>query len=435
MTALARVQTPPTYDEQKHLATHGDAAVRRALAARADVRPEILYLMAEDASAEVRRAIADNTATPSHAYARLARDGDGEVRTILAQRVAQAMPDADTAALARARARAVEALEVLAQDQLVRVRKALAEALKDRIDAPPAVINRLARDMDIDVAGPILRFSPVLSDDDLIAIVRAGAASPALTAISRRATVGAGVADAIAGTEDVAAVAALLGNPSAQIREETLDRLIDAAPRNEAWHKPMAARPRLSSGAVRRMAGFLAESVLEGLRARTDLDDETVASVAAALKQRLDEPTETRDAAPELALRNAEKEVDEAGQTEEARALHRDGKLDEDAISDALLDGRWRFAVVALSLRAKLTEAVVQKIVTSRSGPGLTALAWKAELSPECAVQLQVQMGKLSPSAVLAPPRPAVYPLKPEDMTWQIEFFQTLAPGAAAARA
>ena len=427
MTALARAQTPPTYDEQKELATHGDTAVRRALAARADVRPEILYLMAEDASTEVRRAIADNRATPSHAYARLARDGDGEVRALLAQRVAQAMPEADTAALARARTRTVEALEVLAQDQLVRVRKALAEALKDRIDAPLAVINRLARDVNIDVAGPILRFSPVLSDDDLVAIVRAGATSPALTAISNRAMVGEGVADAIARTEDVSAVAALLGNPSAQIREETLDRLIDAAPRVEAWHKSMAARPRLSSSAVRRMAGFLAESMLEGLRARTDLDDEAVAGIAAALQKRLEASGES----PAPTSPSTEKDDTESCQTEEARALHRDGKLDEDAISDALLDGRWRFAVVALAVRAKLPEAVVEKIVASRSGPGLTALAWKAELSPECAVQLQVQMGKLSPSSVLAPPRPAAYPLKPEDMAWQIEFFETLVSARA----
>jgi uncharacterized protein (DUF2336 family) len=438
MTAATRKEPSLNYEDQKMLATNGDTQVRRALALREDVRPELLYLMAEDASAEVRRAIADNAATPSHAYARLARDGDGEVRALLAQRVAKAMPNADTASLARARARATEALEILAQDQLKRVRQVLAEALKDRIDAPPTVINRLARDVEIDVAGPILRFSPVLSDDDLISIVRAGAASPALTAISHRAGVASGVADAIAATEDVAAVAALLGNPSAQIREETLDRLIDAAPRFEAWHKPMAMRPTLTASAIRRMAGFVAESVLEGLRQRKDLDEATLMSVESTLRKKLDAASDAmpeRVAEPVPPARAAESDAafDEACQAEEARTLHREGKLDEDTVSDALLDRRWRFVVVALAARSNLSEAVVEKIITARSGPGLTALAWKAELSPECAVQLQVHMGKLSPSSVLAPPKPSVYPLKPEDMSWQIEFFQTLAPAAARA--
>ena len=299
-----------------------------------------------------------------------------------------------------------------------------------------------------DVAGPILRYSPVLTEDDLMAIVRAGAASSALAAISKRKSVGSGVADAIADTQDVEAVAALLANPSAQIREETLDRLVDSAPRVEAWHRPLAERPSLPPSAISRMAAFVADSVLEALRRRSDLDQATLDQVASEVRRRLDKPADTERveceeervdsarpriaAAKEMAKSAAVEKEEERNQADEARALHKSGKLDEDSISDGVLEGRRRFVITGLSLLTGLPEVVVEKIVTSRSGPGLTALAWKANLSPECAVQLQVHMGKLSPSTVLAPKRHSEFPLKTEDMVWQIEFFMTLVPGAMA---
>ena len=449
MTAALRTEAAPSYEEQKRLAHHADPHVRRDLAGRSNVRPEILFYLTDDDSPDVRRAIAANAATPGHAHARLVRDGDGDVRTALAAAVARALPGAGSAELARARQRAIETLDILAQDQLKRVRQVLAETLKDRTDAPPSIINRLARDAEADVAGPILRYSPVLTEDDLMAIVRAGATSPALAAISNRKSVGGGVADAIAETRDVEAVAALLANPSAQIREETLDRLIDSAPRVEAWHRPLAERPRLPPSAISRMAAFVADSVLEGLRRRSDLDQATLDQVTSEVRRRLDKPADTEhvegdgerkdgarprtEAAKDVAKKAAmEKEEEERNQSDEARTLHQAGRLDEDSISDGVLEGRRRFAITGLSLMAGLPEAVVEKIVASRSGPGLTALAWKANLSPECAVQIQVHMGKLSPSTVLAPKRHSEFPLKTEDMVWQIEFFMTLVPGAMA---
>ena len=69
-----RVPSPtrsPTI-EAKHLARHEDPKVRRALAARNDVKPEILYFLAEDPSHPVRPAAAANTTTPGTANRKLA---------------------------------------------------------------------------------------------------------------------------------------------------------------------------------------------------------------------------------------------------------------------------------------------------------------------------------------------------------------------------
>jgi FMN phosphatase YigB (HAD superfamily) len=84
--------SPLAYDEAKQLVRHDDPKVREELARRRDVRPELLYFLAEDGAAEVRRAIAGNASTPRQADLLLARDGDPAVRTGVVQKIAMVLP-------------------------------------------------------------------------------------------------------------------------------------------------------------------------------------------------------------------------------------------------------------------------------------------------------------------------------------------------------
>src|SRR3546814_9099870 len=165
-------------------------------------------------------------------------------------------------------------MEGVARDAAEKVRARLAEAVKDAADAPPDVVRRvievLARDTAIEVAGPVLEHSAVLSDDFLVDIVRAPSNSGAVTAVSKRRGVSARVSDAVASSGDDAAIAALLANESAQIREATLDRLVDLAPARPGWHAPTVARPTLSAGHVGKLARFVANALVEELRKRAD---------------------------------------------------------------------------------------------------------------------------------------------------------------------
>ena len=98
-------------------------------------------------------------------------------------------------------------------------------------------------------------------------------------AIARRSLVNESVADALADTDDDEAIADLLSNPSAQLREETLDGLIDRAESVELWHAPLAGRPNLPRGAAVRLANFLADNLIDVLKQRQDLDAETLEAV------------------------------------------------------------------------------------------------------------------------------------------------------------
>lgn len=407
------------YAEAKQVARNPDPAVRRALAARTDVPPEILYYLAEDGAAAVRRAIAANPSTPLQADRLLVTDRDEAVRGELAGKVARLLPGLSPVEMAQARKRVVEMIEMLARDEAVHVRRVVAETLKDVADAPPEVMRRLAQDTELAVASPVLRFSPLLTDEDLIEIIAMGPRAGMLEAIAGRKEVRAPVADAIAGSDDVAAVTVLLANPSAQIREETLDRILERAPSVPSWHRPLVDRPELPQGAARRIASFVAETLLQRLAERPDLDPKMRDQVRSEVRQRLAVKADSRQ--PEKA-KSAAAETESA--EERAKALKLAGKLDGDAVSDALEEGQAGFVKAALAELAGLPRPVVDRIFAAHSAKGVTALAWMAGLTPWLAVQLQMRLAGIAPRDVLRARNGEDWPIDPSRMAWHVDFFR-----------
>jgi len=408
---------PIDYDRAKDLAAHPDAKIRSDLARRQDIRPEILYFLAEDSDPVVRRSVAANDSAPPQANLLLAADRDDTVRGDLAAKIARLAPGLSAHDQDRLRRLTFEALEIVARDQVPRIRQILAEALKDVANAPPEVIRRLARDAELVVSGPILRFSPVLTDEDLLEIIGAKPIPGALAAISRRAGINTQVCDAIAATDDTEAIAVLLGNPLAQIREETLDRLVHRAADIEAWHRPFVERPKLPARVAQRLARFVAADLLRTLAERDDLEPETASLVAQAVEKRIAEAA----ASPEA--RAADRSKAERNEAEaRALALRDSGQLTETTIDTALASGDLAFVTAALILLAQLPAKTVTKVIATQSAKGIIAITWKAGLSAGLALQLQIRLLRL-PAARVIPPDGGDFPLTTREMEWQLEFF------------
>lgn len=448
---------PVSYDDQKRLARQGSHEERCELAARDDVRPEILYYLAGDPDPGVRRYIARNDLTPRHADLLLARDEDDRVRSEVAGKIAYAstfMPADEQSNVYRI---TMQALEILAGDQLVRVRQILADTLKDSANAPRHVVEKLASDEEISVAGPVLEHSPVLSDDFLVTILNSEPVQGALKAISRRVALGEEVADAIVNAGDAEAIAELLGNRSAQIREETLDRIVDQAPANPTWHQPLVSRPQLHIAAARRIAEIVTGPMLAELKRQAELDDETMAAIDEVIHRRLDgedlgdladvwrpgtKPATVAD--PAWAPRDTTKTHDDpspgvepdwavradSANVSRAQKLYDSGKLSEQTVSDALADGQSDFVVSAVALLAEVGEEVVRKVVSLQNAKAIVALAWKAGLTMRLATRLQMHLAGIPPSGVLRATASDGYPMSPEEMTWQLEFVADAPRGA-----
>ncbi len=411
-----------TYPEARSLAGHTDAKVRQALARHAETPPEILYYLATDAVSEVRRAAALNPSTPPKAYLNLAGDMDAEVRADLAKKIATITAGLEGGGRKGACDATYQTLDILASDQAASVRSILSDTLKDVAGAPPATIRQLALDVEIAVSGPVLEHSPVLSDDDLLEIIRVGPAEGGVGAISRRARVTERISDAVVETNDVEAIAHLLGNASAQIREETLDSLVDRAPDIELWHAPLVGRPRIPPRAVKKLAGFVASNLLFVLEARTDLDDETMDAVKVMVQRRvMGKASEAEENAASSKSCKGDF-LDEDLPIKMATKLLNAGKLNNKLLSNAIQANDFGLVLAALAIRGGVEVDVVKKVFAAQSVKGVVALAWKAGLSMDLAVLMQQRMARVLPADVLTENDDG-FPLGEADMAWQLEFY------------
>lgn len=388
-------------------------AQRKALAVRSDAAPEMLYYLAKDTSSEVRCAVAGNPSTPIQADQILAHDVDADVRCELARKISRLVPGINKAEAAKLLDQALEVLTQLADDQIVRVRQIVAEEVKQSENVPKDFIRHLAKDVEAIVSVPILEYSPLLGDDDLIEIIASGAASEALCAISRRSSVSDEVSSAVVSTLDIPAVASLLVNENAQIREETLDQIIDNAEGIDAWHEPLVLRPDLSGRAAKRIAGFVASSLIETLCCRNDLPEEVVGELKTRVRTRIDEEESIQDASA----------GDEKAAMKMAREVMNNGTLDDEHVQTLAEQNNMAGVIACLSVSIPLPFATVNKIIKSRHGKAICALCWKSGLSMRTAFLIQSGPAKVPPPQLVLAKNGTDYPLTPDEMQWQLDYF------------
>jgi uncharacterized protein (DUF2336 family) len=400
-----------SYSEARAVLESRKGQLERELASRFDAEPEMLYYLAERGEALTRRHVAANPATPAAANRILAEDVDGEVRAELAQKIGRLLPDLLASERERVCEITLETLQKLATDQLPRVRAILAENVKTLDCVPKPVIDALAHDAEETVSVPILEYSPLLSDSDLLEIVASARARNALAAVARRRGLSEEVSDAIVASLDTGAVAALLSNPNAHVREGTFEKIIERAQSIKSWHAPLAMRSDLSLRALRRVAGFVAASLIEQIAARHDLDEETRSHLKRSLRARV------------------EKDAAEAASTDEdkihAQAMRAkdSGELDESFVESAMEVGNRDLVIESFAVLVGMPRSTIEKVFASRSSKAITALAWKAGLSMRVAFKIQTAIGKLHADELLPARAGVAFPLSEDEMRWHLSYF------------
>ncbi len=419
------------YEDAKRVARSGTTAERAALAQRGDMAPELLFYLAADRESDVRVAVAANDQTPPQADRLLADDADERVRVALARKIAALAPQLDPNSQDRLQRLTAETLARLVQDAAVQVRAAIADVVKDMPDAPRDLIIALAHDTEIPVAGPVLELSPLLSTEDLLALVHAPPGAETIGAIARRPHLNETVSDAIAQTANSPAITALLRNKSAQIRETTLDALIARASDHVEWHEPLVRRPHLSARAARALAAIVAEHLVHALSTRPDLDPGT----AEFLRRQV--VKQVAWGSPSVAAHRSDLPLP-ADAFAAAGELKTRGRLTEAQLLSAADRGEVRMVAAMLARAADVALSVVERAANLRSAKGLVALCWKAGFSMRAAASVQALLGRLPPNAILTAP-PGTWPLTEEEMRWHLGFLardglaaqRALAPAAA----
>ncbi len=205
--------------------------------------------------------------------ARLLANPSADTRAEIAVKIAGQHP----ALSSEQRKLAEDIFRLMVKDAEVRVREALSKQLKENPMVPHDVALTLARDVDA-VALPMLQFSEVLTDDDLIEIVKAQSTEKQV-AVASRAHVSADLADALVDSHNETVVATLVSNEGAELTEAALQKVVDEFGDSDVVGKPLVERATLPVTVAERLMTKVSENLRAALAARQDLSPETVANL------------------------------------------------------------------------------------------------------------------------------------------------------------
>lgn len=258
-------------------------------------------------------------------------------------------------------------IRLLARDTDNKVRQTLAEVIKGSDKLPPDIAKGLARDID-PVAIPILQFSPVLSDDDLIEIIEQSGETKHI-AISKRAIVSRNVSDTLIATAREAVVQSLLENQGSDIGDESLYSILDRMGHSEAIREALVHRRRLPVELTEK----LISAVSDQLRAHLIEHHELPADLA----DQLAAETHDRATVDVLSEPMSEDEIDPL-----VAQLQENGRLTPSLVIRSLCLGNFTFFYAALARRAAIPSSSARRLLDGGDIGAIDALLHKADIAP-----------------------------------------------------
>ncbi|MFQ5775678.1 MAG: DUF2336 domain-containing protein [Kiloniellaceae bacterium] len=260
---------------------------------------------------------------------------------------------------------AIAIIEALARDVERQVREALSEHVKHCTVLPASIARTLAQDVE-SVALPILRYSTVLSDDDLIAIVRREGRAKRF-AVARRDTLSASVSDALIDTGDTQVVGTLLKNRGADIAEGSYHKILDGFGAEEPIQALMVERPSLPATITERLITCVSAALRERLVERHALPG----VIADHLVMHGRERALTRAVGPETPVAEIEGLV---------KQLNAQGSLTPTFLLRALCVGKLPLFTVGMATLAKIPVVNATELVHDGGKRGFKALYGKTGL-------------------------------------------------------
>jgi uncharacterized protein (DUF2336 family) len=241
----------------------------------------------------------------------------------------------------------------------------LSEELAVIEQAPRQTVRNLAFHDDVQVAGPVLRHSVCLSDQDLLEIARSRSQQH-LLAISDRKVLNEALTDALLRFGDVNVSNALARNAGARFSECGYATLVGRAERDEVLAEKLGLRLDIPGNLLRELIGRVADVV----RARFLTASRPVARKKA--------PGAAATAAPGGAPRKA---IDYTKAQNEVVALNRTGKLTDSAVNRFAVRGEYDMVVAALALKADVKVEAIEPLLEPERVYGLIVACKAARLS------------------------------------------------------
>ena len=165
--------------------------------------------------------------------------------------------------------------------------------------APPRLCTQLARHDDIEVARPVLKHSPLLSDNQLIEVAKSKSQSH-LEAIASRSQLSERVSDVLIDRGNSVVLTTVAGNLGARLSTRGYRTLLGKAERDVDIASAIVSRPDLSPDMFRKLVAQATNTVQQRLLAATNDPavkgrlQETLQSVSAVVSREIDRRAEVR---------------------------------------------------------------------------------------------------------------------------------------------
>ncbi len=277
------------------------------------------------------------------------------------------------------RAAAEGALLMLLDDASPLVRQAMAEVFARSTEAPAAIVQALSLDQP-SVALPVLEFSPLLIDADLVDIIATGNCAMQC-AIARRIHLPASVCAAIAEVGSAAAALELIENAHAELAAFSWDRIVERHGHLAAIWESMLVLEDLPAATRIALVAKLSDTLAQFVVARNWLSADRAGRIASEARDR---------STVNIAARSRGEDM--RGLVRHLRAT---GQLTAGLILRALLSGNLELFNVALSELSDMPPARVAALLQDRGGASLQALLQRAGLpeSTFAAFRAALQVG------------------------------------------
>lgn len=256
------------------------------------------------------------------------------------------------------------ALISLVDDPSPLVRRALAEELAAAPGAPRNLILGLIAEQS-DIAALLLAQSPVLSEVDLVDAAAIGDGL-AQRAIAQRPFLPPSVAAALAEVGVEEALIALLGNPTAEIPEFSLERIFEREGESGPVREALLARDDLPAGLRQAIAGKVSDALAAFVSGCGWLSEERSARLARESTERV---------AVALAAGSAASDAPAI-----VECLRENGRLTPGVILRSLLSGEPALAEAAFATLSGLPPKRARALLWDRGSAGLKALYRKAAM-------------------------------------------------------
>ncbi len=261
---------------------------------------------------------------------------------------------------------AEQIFRLLVRDTEVKVRASLAQNLKESTLIPHDIVMSMVSDVN-EVSLPMLEYSQVLTDADLLDVIYATQENSKFLAISKRNNVSEVVSGTLVNKGDDEVARTLLNNNGAFISDDILTQIVENYKENPIMMESMTNRARLPISVVEKLVNVVSSSIGDSLKQKYKLPDETIQK---EVEKNIESET--------LNLVRAARSHEDVGAL--VSHLRDSNRLTPSMILSSLCQGNFDFFESSLALLSNIQVENARKLIADRGELGFRAIYNKSGL-------------------------------------------------------